>query len=418
MDDSMGSSVKLTNSETSTATATVMPNCRKNLPITPLMKATGMNTARMANVVAMTARPISEVPSSDAARWLLPMSAWRTMFSRTTMASSMRRPMHSDNAISVMKFSEKPNAFSAMNVAITEIGSVRPVMMVERHECRNRKTMRIVSRAPSTIVSLTRSSEPSMNFASDHMVRILMSDGEPAFEILDRLINARADFDDVRLLNLEDLERHGAKPVHAGDRPFLGFAVDDVRDLMQIDGRTALIRDDDPFEGARIAHLAFDANDLLLCAARDAACRQILIRGLNRRDDLVDADAVALQLLGTQEHLHLPLDGAADDDVPDAIRVLQTFDDLLVDDRRDLPAESGSSNRRRGSPPAARSCRYSRARSSAPSLRAAWRRESAPPCRALPAQPRRYRRPYGNRSAETPRLHARSRKCSSRHQLC
>ena len=77
------------------------------------------------------------------------------MFSRTTMASSMSSPMHSDSAISVRKFSVKPNRYTAMKVAITEIGSVRPVMMVLRHECRNRNTMKIVSSAPSTIVAFT-----------------------------------------------------------------------------------------------------------------------------------------------------------------------------------------------------------------------------------------------------------------------
>ena len=35
-----------------TATATVMPNCRKKRPMMPCMKATGMNTATMAKVVA------------------------------------------------------------------------------------------------------------------------------------------------------------------------------------------------------------------------------------------------------------------------------------------------------------------------------------------------------------------------------
>jgi hypothetical protein len=67
-EESIGSSVKLTNSETATATATVMPNCKKNRPIAPLMNATGTNTARIANVVAITASPISCVPSSAAWR--------------------------------------------------------------------------------------------------------------------------------------------------------------------------------------------------------------------------------------------------------------------------------------------------------------------------------------------------------------
>ena len=108
--DSIGSSVKLTNRLTSTATTTVMPNGKKNLPTMPPMKATGTNTAQIAKVVASTARPISSVPSRAAVWWSLPMPMWRTMFSRTTMASSISSPMHSDSAIIVMKFSVKPKA--------------------------------------------------------------------------------------------------------------------------------------------------------------------------------------------------------------------------------------------------------------------------------------------------------------------
>ena len=108
--DSIGSSVKLTKRLTSTATATVMPNGKKNLPTMPFMNATGTNTAQIAKVVAITARPISSVPSRAAAWWLLPMCTWRTMFSRTTIASSIRSPMQSDSAIIVMKFSVKPKA--------------------------------------------------------------------------------------------------------------------------------------------------------------------------------------------------------------------------------------------------------------------------------------------------------------------
>ena len=110
IDDSIGSSVKLMNKLTNTATATVIPNWKKNRPMMPCMKAIGTNTATIANVVAITARPISSVPSSAAARWLLPSDRWRTMFSRTTIASSIRRPMQSDSAISVRKLIVKPNA--------------------------------------------------------------------------------------------------------------------------------------------------------------------------------------------------------------------------------------------------------------------------------------------------------------------
>jgi hypothetical protein len=64
--ESMGSRVKLTKSDTSTATATVMPNWKKNLPMMPFMNAMGVKTATIANVVAITASPISSVPSREA----------------------------------------------------------------------------------------------------------------------------------------------------------------------------------------------------------------------------------------------------------------------------------------------------------------------------------------------------------------
>ena len=88
------------------------------------------------------------------------------MFSRTTIASSMSRPMHSDSAISVRKLSVNPKRCTATKVAITEIGSVSPVMIVLRHECRKRKTMKTVRSAPSTIVTFTPLSAFSMKSTS------------------------------------------------------------------------------------------------------------------------------------------------------------------------------------------------------------------------------------------------------------
>src|SRR5687768_12541078 len=141
------------------------------------------------------------------------------MFSRTTMASSISRPMHNDSAISVMKLSEKPRKCSAMNVAMAEIGSVRPVITVERHECRNRNTIRTVRSAPSTMVSLTRSSEPSIHFASDHSVRIFVL-GQPALQLRDGLFDAGADLHQVRLLRAIHGQRDRAHAVDARDRLF------------------------------------------------------------------------------------------------------------------------------------------------------------------------------------------------------
>ena len=125
----------------------------------PPMNATGTNTAQMAKVVAITASPISLVPSLAAVWWSLPMARWRTMFSRTTMESSMSRPMHRLSAIMVMKFNVKPKAYTAMKLLITAIGRVSPVMMVLRQLCRNRNTIATVSSAPSINVWRTPLSE-------------------------------------------------------------------------------------------------------------------------------------------------------------------------------------------------------------------------------------------------------------------
>ena len=66
IEESIGSRVKLTNIEISTAATMVMPNSWKNLPMMPPMKPIGRKTATMEKVVASTANPISCVPSRDA----------------------------------------------------------------------------------------------------------------------------------------------------------------------------------------------------------------------------------------------------------------------------------------------------------------------------------------------------------------
>ena len=119
------------------------------------MNATGTNTATIENVVAVTASPISSVPVCEATTWSSPISMWRTMFSRTTIASSIRMPIASERPSSDIVFSVNPNAHTATNDASTDTGSARPVITVERHEFRKRKTTSTVSSAPSISASST-----------------------------------------------------------------------------------------------------------------------------------------------------------------------------------------------------------------------------------------------------------------------
>ncbi|MCC2675303.1 MAG: hypothetical protein K0R58_2250 [Ramlibacter sp.] len=81
------------------------------------------------------------------------------MFSRTTIASSISRPTQSDSAISVTMLMEKPKAYMNRKVPISAMGSVSPVMTVERQELRKRKTISTVRMAPSISVRRTFSTE-------------------------------------------------------------------------------------------------------------------------------------------------------------------------------------------------------------------------------------------------------------------
>lgn len=94
--------------------------------------------------------------------WLLLIARWRLMFSRTTLASSMRMPTASERAISVIVFRVKPKKSSAAKVPITKTGSGRPIVTVERQECRNRNTIATVRSPPSTSVLRTFDTELRM----------------------------------------------------------------------------------------------------------------------------------------------------------------------------------------------------------------------------------------------------------------
>ena len=72
-----GASVIASMYDSATATDSVTPNCRKYLPITPVMNATGRKIAITAIVAASAANVISFVPSLAARTLSLPISAWR-----------------------------------------------------------------------------------------------------------------------------------------------------------------------------------------------------------------------------------------------------------------------------------------------------------------------------------------------------
>ena len=72
---SIGVMVKETSSDTAIANAAVKPNDDMNRPTMPPMNPMGRNTAISDSVVAMTARPISRVPSIAASNGGNPFSS-------------------------------------------------------------------------------------------------------------------------------------------------------------------------------------------------------------------------------------------------------------------------------------------------------------------------------------------------------
>ena len=76
-EQSMGVSVRAVSVEAKTVTVTVSPNSKKNRPISPPVKATGINTAARERVLAMAGKATSVVPVRAAGFDSTPASMWR-----------------------------------------------------------------------------------------------------------------------------------------------------------------------------------------------------------------------------------------------------------------------------------------------------------------------------------------------------
>ena len=130
------------------------------------------------------------------------------MFSRTTMASSIRSPIASESAISVITLSVIPMKFMTMNEEMTEIGSVSPVITVERQELRKQKTMKIVSMPPRTRVLTTSSTDSRMNFEASRTSSIVVPAGSSGSSLDERVLDRVDHRHRVGAGLLEDVDAH------------------------------------------------------------------------------------------------------------------------------------------------------------------------------------------------------------------
>src|SRR5262249_53752443 len=110
-------------------------------------------------------------------------------------------------------------------------------------------------------------------------------------------------------------------------------SVGDGGDVAQVHRELAALPDDEVEELAGSRDARIDLRDAVVEAAADRPGRQVLVLGLQDRDDAIDADAVRTQTLGIDQDLNLAHLAADDGGTPDAARGLQALDDDLVGQR-------------------------------------------------------------------------------------
>ena len=114
----------------------------------PFINATGRNIATMAMVVAITARPISDVAKEAASRGAIPSSICLWIFSMTIMASSISMPTERERASMLMLLKVKLKAFMIANVAIMDVGMARALISVILTLFRNSNTASAAKKPP------------------------------------------------------------------------------------------------------------------------------------------------------------------------------------------------------------------------------------------------------------------------------
>ena len=96
--------------EVHTVIQTIHPNCLNKIPVIPVTRVSGKNTATVTSVVTITDNHTSFVPYLAASRGRLPRSICFVMFSNTTMASSTTIPIAIEREDSEITFRDSPVA--------------------------------------------------------------------------------------------------------------------------------------------------------------------------------------------------------------------------------------------------------------------------------------------------------------------
>ena len=135
---SAGVHVMASSNDVSSETVIVTASARKKLPVTPDTATSGRKTTTGVMVDPTRGREISCSALRTAATLVSPASRCRTMFSTTTIASSMTRPMAAARPPRVIRLKLSPMIHSMSTVTATVTGITRPATIEERQSRRKR----------------------------------------------------------------------------------------------------------------------------------------------------------------------------------------------------------------------------------------------------------------------------------------
>ena len=258
------------------------------------------------------------------------------MFSRTTMASSMSSPMASDSAIRVITLSVIPMKFITVKDEITEIGSVSPVITVERQELRKQKTMKMVRMPPRIIVSSTSRTESRIMIEASRTSSMDVPGGSSGCRRRDLPLDRVDHLDGVGPGLLRDVERHGGHAVHERQRPLLLDAVGHGRHLAQRNRPPRPAGHHHGPELPDVVRLSRDPQGEFRPAPRQPPQRGVDVLRRQPRDHLVHRHPERLEADGVDVDVHLALRGAHEVDLADPRDVLEPPLDLLLHQRGQL----------------------------------------------------------------------------------
>ncbi len=155
----MGVQVSARTSEVSSAAPTVTASARKKTPVTPVMEISGTKTTMGVMVEPTSGTRISRIALRMASARVWPASRCMTMFSTTTMASSITRPTAAASPPSVIRLKVSPSTRRAMKVTAMVAGITRPATSEVPQSRRNSTMMRDARIRPNRMASRTLSIE-------------------------------------------------------------------------------------------------------------------------------------------------------------------------------------------------------------------------------------------------------------------